>query len=121
MNCAHIVRSLSFFFFDKKIEDKLKGERNGEGRKGRGGNPALSLSRAPPPRGHSHFRYNAEQATMNVWCTAALALVLVVAEAFGLNDNNVGDRIKVELYYESQCPGCRQVRKICVWIHILVF
>ena len=38
---------------------------------------------------------------------AAVAFVLATAAA---NDDNVGDRIKVELYYESQCPGCRQVR-----------
>ena len=52
-----------------------------------------------------------------VWSTAALALVLVsgsqthLATGAAVSDNNVGDRIKVELYYESQCPGCRQVNK----------
>jgi len=38
---------------------------------------------------------------------AAIAFALATAAA---GDDNVGDRIKVELYYESQCPGCRQVR-----------
>ena len=59
------------------------------------------------------FRAHA-QTTMNVWNTAALALALVssqtnAASASEVGDN-VGDRIKVELYYESQCPGCREVR-----------
>ena len=37
---------------------------------------------------------------------AAIAFVLATAAA----GDDAGDRIKVELYYESQCPGCRQVR-----------
>ena len=46
---------------------------------------------------------------MNLW-TAALALPVGLASASAAGDNNgVGDRIKVELYYESQCPGCREV------------
>ena len=58
--------------------------------------------------------FRSPRTTMNVWNTAALALALVssqtnAASASEVGDN-VGDRIKVELYYESQCPGCREVR-----------
>ena len=42
--------------------------------------------------------------------SAAAAIAFVLATAAAANDDVVGDRIKVELYYESQCPGCRQVR-----------
>ena len=43
-----------------------------------------------------------------LWSAAtAIAFVLATAAAA---DDDAGDRIKVELYYESQCPGCRQVR-----------
>ena len=38
---------------------------------------------------------------------AAIAFVLATAAAANIDED---DRIKVELYYESQCPGCRQVR-----------
>ena len=41
--------------------------------------------------------------------SAAAAIAFVLATAAAAN-GDVGDRIKVELYYESQCPGCRQVR-----------
>ena len=51
---------------------------------------------------------------MNVWNTVALALALVSSQTNAASASevgvNVGDRIKVELYYESQCPGCREVR-----------
>jgi len=54
---------------------------------------------------------------------AALALALIAllvpgchsrldqpAAAVEEDGDGKGHRIKVELYYESQCPGCRQVR-----------